>query len=422
MNSERYLNWIKGNFLKGVIPDLPETGQREKFRACAGALLGIFITALISTVLGGKAQNELWLIAPMGASAIILFTLPASPLAQPWAIIGGNLVSAFVGVTCLHFIQPTLVCVCVAVFIALALMFLLRCLHPPSGAVALLTILGGDSIKEMGYQFILSPLLINTLVLVLCAVVYNKTTGQEYPHRKFKTKSVEDPDTDSPLASSLGITKADISKALNQNKQLIDVDLGDLENIFLRTERLALNRRVGNIECQQVMTTQMDTFEFATELNEAWEIIKQRNMQALPVLTRGGHLIGVVTRSDFLNHIETGGYTPFTQRLKRFLKRTVTSTSDKPEVVGQIMRSIDTRQGSHDSASISNMDNISSNSKKIKTVLATSPMLEVVPLMIEHKMRHVAVVNQMGQFVGMINQTDMIAALYQLALANQKIN
>ena len=55
--------------------------------------------------------------------------------------------------------------------------------------------------------------------------------------------------------------------------------------------------------------------------------------------------------------------------------------------------------------------------KNPRTVLATSNMLDVVPLMIEQRMRHVPVINEQGVYVGMINQSDMIAGLYQTSLS-----
>lgn len=384
--------WRLTSWIQTAIPELPELGTRQKLRACLGAVFGILITAAISTLITPTEEGRLWLIAPMGASAIILFTLPSSPLAQPWSIIGGNLISALVGITCLHMFNSTLVCVSVAIFVAPLLMLSLRCLHPPSGAVAMLTILGGDAVKDLGYMFVINPIGLNTVLLVMCAVIYNKATGQNYPHLKSIRQNDRDNSTQISTASSAGLIKSDLTAALRQSKQLIDVDINDLESLFLQTERLAYNRRSVGLQCQQVMTKNIDTLEFSTELNEAWQIIKKRNMQALPVLSRGGHLLGIVTRSDFLREVEIHEFSRFKTQLKNLLKKNNNSTSNKAEVVGQIMRT------------------------NIQTALDTSPMIDLAPLMIDQKIRHIAVVNERGLFVGMINQTDMISALYQTTL------
>lgn len=376
------------------VPDLPELGARERIRACTGVLLGILTTAGVCLLLTPFQHSQIWLIAPMGATAIILFTLPASPLAQPWSVLGGNLVSALAGITCLHLISNPLVCVCTAAVLALALMFALRCLHPPSGAVALITILGGDSVKDLGYTFILNPLGLNTLILILCAILYNKATGQQYPHTKHRTSKTEINKSNNEKVGSLGVTHQDLSQALREYNQFIDIDLGDLEQLFLNVERLSLKRRTATLSCEQTMSTQVDTLTFATELSQAWEIIKQRNTQALPVLTPGGHLLGIVTRSDFLREVGMDAYPTFTSRLKTFLEKNTKSTSTKAEVVGQIMR------------------------KDCTTVLADKPVLDIVPIMLAQKVRHIAVVDNGGVYLGMINQSDLIAALYQIALSS----
>jgi len=152
---------------------------------------------------------------------------------------------------------------------------------------------------------------------------------------------------------------------------------------------IAFNRLVDKLECGQIMTKELETLEFSTELNTAWQIIKKQDMQALPVVCEQGRLLGIVTRSDFLKQVDTEEFLSFTQKLQNFLNRNHSSESNKPKVVGQIMRT------------------------NIHSVLDTSAMLEVVPMMLEHKVRHVAVVNSQGKFVGMINQTNLIAALYQ---------
>ena len=384
----RLPDWIQRN-----IPDLPEVGTKEKLRACTGTMIGILITALVSHFLISNELAQFWLLAPMGASAIILFTFPSSPLAQPWSFLGGNLISAFVGITCVHFIVNPVICACIAIFIALTLMFALRCLHPPSGAVALITILGGDWIKDLGYMFIITPLAINTVLMLASAVIYNKLSGQRYPFPKSRPNTTESQSPLNSKESSSSLISKDLKTALTHSNELIDVDLGVLEELFLQTERIAFNRRTGSLQCQHIMNKNVTQLEFATHLSEAWQIIKQRNVQALPVVTKGGQLMGIVTRSDFLKQIETNDYISFTKKLKALLKKNSSSTSNRPEVVGQIMRT------------------------HTKTVLNTSPMVEVIPLMLEQKMRHVAVVNTQGIFVGMINQTDMIAGLYQNSIS-----
>ena len=133
------------------VPRLAGGNLNDRLIACIGAGLGV----LAAAVAGLGVQDFLpalpFLIAPIGASAVLVFAVPASPLAQPWPVLGGNVVSACVGVFVLRSVPNLAVAVAIAVAGAILLMSLLRCLHPPGGAAAITTILGGQAIIEAGY-------------------------------------------------------------------------------------------------------------------------------------------------------------------------------------------------------------------------------------------------------------------------------
>ena len=198
-----------------------------------GAALGLIGTAYLSHFF--LSDFNPWFIAPMGASAVLLFALPASPLAQPWSIIGGNLIAAVVGITCAKLIATPTLSVALAGSLDIALMMRLRCLHPPSGAVALTAILGGPKVSELGYQFALSPVLVNSLLLVMLAIIFNLLAKRDYPHHpKTPQKSTKDAGE---------ITLEDVEKALRQHHELLDIDETDLLNIVKETEQIAKSRR-----------------------------------------------------------------------------------------------------------------------------------------------------------------------------------
>src|SRR5471030_191501 len=137
-------------WLLSFSPSPVALGWPERFRSCLGALLGISFTAGVMHVFLGNTAFIPLLVAPMGASAVLLFAVPASPLAQPWSIIGGNLVSATIGVTCAQVVADPTLAAALAVALSIAGMFALRCVHPPSGAVALTAVLGGPVIHALG--------------------------------------------------------------------------------------------------------------------------------------------------------------------------------------------------------------------------------------------------------------------------------
>ena len=172
---------------------------RERLRVVLGATLGILITALVCHAAGAdSAAGWPWLVAPLGASAVLVFAVPASPLAQPWAVVGGNTVSALVGIACVRWVGSPEIAAALAVGLAIAAMFALRCLHPPGGASALLVALSGVTDP----RFALYPVLINSLLLVAVGMAYNQATRRSYPHRQLPAAAQPRRATPRPMPST----------------------------------------------------------------------------------------------------------------------------------------------------------------------------------------------------------------------------
>ena len=148
------------------------TGHLEKWVSGAGGLTGILGVLLVSQAylgLGGSAG----LVASMGASAVLLFAVPHGPLSQPWAVFGGHLVSAVIGVACVKLQTQPLVAAALAVALAISAMHYLRCIHPPGGATALTAVAGGDAVHALGFDYVLTPVLLNVCVILVVAIVFN---------------------------------------------------------------------------------------------------------------------------------------------------------------------------------------------------------------------------------------------------------
>lgn len=122
------------------------------------------------------------IVASMGASAVILFIMPSSPLAQPWPLVGGQLISATIGVACAHAFTDTAFASAFAVGASVLAMLLFRCLHPPGSATALTPIMAGDPITALGYGFVLIPVGINVAIMLIMAIAINRLIFHyEYP-------------------------------------------------------------------------------------------------------------------------------------------------------------------------------------------------------------------------------------------------
>jgi CBS domain-containing membrane protein len=382
--------WFESFFPK------PNTASRtEQVRAGAGAVVGLLLTALISHLLLRDHSGMAFLVAPMGASSVLLFGVPASPLAQPWSVFGGNVVSAIVGVTCALLIPDPMLAAPVAGGMAIVCMFLMRCLHPPGGAVALTAVLAGPAVHASGYQFAFVQVALNTGLMVLAALLYNNLTGRRYPHTQQSSMQPAHDTRDLAPTARIGFTGDDLDAVLKRYGQVLDVSRDDLEDIILATEMQAYERRFGIITCGDIMSKDAVTLDFSSGMDEAWRLMRHHKLHALPVLNKARRVIGIVSQSDFLKHSELDEYVSFAHRLRRFLGRSPASHSEKPEVVGQIM------------------------SENVVSAKADLPIVELVPLMSNSGLHHIPVVGDDGRFVGMVTQSDLLAALYESRLNEQ---
>jgi CBS domain-containing membrane protein len=363
----------------------------ERIRACVGSILGILLTAVITHKLLGTAAT-LWLIAPMGASAVLLFAVPSSPLAQPWSIMGGNLVASIVGVSCWYALKDPLLAASAAIGIAIGVMLALRCLHPPSGAVALTAVLGGPPIHDLGMWFVLNPVMLNSACLLAVAIAYNRFTGRNYPHRPMGMTAAQKRMRDTPPEERLGFTVGDLDNVLREYNQVIDIDRDDLQALFMQAEVQAYRRRFGEITCGDIMAREVISVEYATTLEDAWREMRTHGIKALPVLDRARRVIGIVTQADFMKSADLDAHDQVESRLRHFIRRTPGTHSDKPEVVGQIM------------------------TRHAQTAHADTHVASLVPLLGGHGHSHIPIVDAERRLVGIVTPRDLIVALYRGSL------
>ncbi len=372
--------------LLSLLPARSNTSQRQRLRASVGALLGLLITSFAAHALLG--DNAMWLVAPIGASSVLLFCLPASPMAQPWAVIGGNVVSGLMGVVCVQFFGPGPLAAALATPLAIAAMFALRCLHPPGGATALMMVIGGPAVHAMGYRLPLGPVLVDCVLIVLAAIAYNNLTGRRYPHSQQLAHPNPHATKDEVPTARFGFQPEDLDAVLRQYNQELDISRDDLEELFLKTEMRAYQRRFGIITCGDIMSKDVVTAEFATPLADAWREMRRHRIAAVPVLNRVRRVIGIVTTSDFMAHGGLDDYHGMRRQLLDFLRPSGTTHSEKPEVVGQIMV------------------------KHPRTASVDTPITELVPLMADSGFHHIPVLDHEDRFAGIVTQSDVVAALY----------
>jgi CBS domain-containing membrane protein len=209
------------------------SGQRR--RIVLGMLLGLAVTGLVGWLLP-PGQHMPWLAASIGASAVLVFALPSSPLAQPWAVVVGSMTSATAGVVAVHcaHLMPPAVVPAFAAALATAGMLLLRCLHAPGGGTAIVPVLAGVGDP----WFVLNPVGLNAVVLVASAFVFHRLCGQRYPH-----PANEPVPTPTRAPAPLPFDDATVDALLARHGDWIDLPRDELLQLLAEADALRHERR-----------------------------------------------------------------------------------------------------------------------------------------------------------------------------------
>ena len=329
--------------------------------AVLGGAFGIFATGYLMHLWLGNGSGLPLLIAPLGASAVLLFAVPASPLAQPWAIIGGNTISALCGTFWMKVVGDPAYSACLAVGTAIAMMSLARCLHPPGGACALTSVIGGHAVVTASWSFALVPVAADSALLVAFGILYNAAIRGNYPHRAGQYTA--------PVSAKAGYTIADIEAVLFQYDELLDVSSEDLDTLFRQVESRAYRRLHGIIRCEQIMRGDGARIGPGDTLDHARLLFAACHQRALPVVDSEGHLEGLLSVDRLLQ------------------------AGDGP--VAGVM--------------------------DISPCVAPpgTPIDELLPILSGGVYQEALVVNPQGRLLGLITQTDLLSALWRGHIAEQ---
>ena len=379
--------------LRILVPKTAVLSTGEKLRSALAAFVAILLVGYVSSIFVSGIGLPV-LVASMGASAVLLFAISHSPLSQPWPLIGGNIIPALIAVTCGKLVPDLIFAASISVALSLFVMQFLRCLHPPGGALALLPLLGGASVHELGYSFVLEPVALNLLILlVLGFVINNLLPGRNYPLSATPVSKDMHKHEDPGSLDRLGVSHDDVHNALKQMNTFLDVSEEDLNTVFKMAEMQTYRRKMGEITCADIMSRDLVTAEYGTELEEAWAQLRYHKIKAIPIVDRAQRVIGIITLVDFLKRANLKTYDTFQDKLMKFIKRTPGLASDKPEVVGQIMAA------------------------PVYTAKETMHIVELVPLLSERGLHHIPIVDAERRLIGMVTQSDLIAALYAGSVA-----
>ncbi|MBY2988263.1 HPP family protein [Rhizobium leguminosarum] len=286
-------------------PILAGATLRERLIGCLGALLAIGFTGVISGYLFGQGPHLPLIVAPMGASAVLLFAVPASPLAQPWSIIGGNTISALMGIIAAYFIRDPIIATGVGVSLAIGAMSFTRCLHPPGGAAALTAVLGGPVVAGWGFLFPFVPVALNSCILVGLGLLFHKLSKRNYPHVVPKPAENTHQTIDLPSMVRVGFREEDVDAALEALDETFDIDRADLSRLLQQVELQAAIRSNGKISCADIMSRDVIAIGEASEPDAARHLLLKHNIRTLPVKDPEGRLVGTVGLRELSMSTET---------------------------------------------------------------------------------------------------------------------
>jgi CBS domain-containing membrane protein len=367
------------HWLQRLAPATLNIPPKEWFRAGLGALLGVLLAGTVCSALFGSAV-ALHLLGPLAASAVLLFGVHSGALSQPWPLIGSYVIAALVALGLHHWIGPGLLAASSALMLAILLMCLLRCLHPPGGALAVSLALADPSLAVLGVQ-VLEPVLLNALCLLLVAVLYNRATGVRYPKTAASRKDLHH--TLDPLPSErVGVSGEDLDQALEALGEFVDVTRDELERIIMATEQQALKRSLGGITAARVMSRDVQFATPGTTLEQAWQQLSGHHVKALPVLDETKRLVGIVSLSDLIGPA---------MAQQRFSWRALFGRR-QPVRLETIM------------------------SRRVVSVGSQQQAVTLLPLLCEQGLHCLPVLDG-EQVVGVITQTDLIAALKRQLLS-----
>ena len=348
------------------------TTRKELYIGTLGAGLGLLSTEAICRWTLGITQP--WFVIPMGASAVLLFAVPASPLAQPWSIIGGNTVSALSGVICYWIFGETGFAISLAGALAVGSMFFFRCVHPPGGAIALTAVLGGSSIHALVFQFVLSPVLLNSAILLALAVIFNKIAGRKYPHYPKPAPNMHS--TNDLLPSQrAGIQRQDLDAALASYGEVLDINPGDLQEIMIRAQMQAQRRHWGHLLCKDIMSRDLITINPDASVADAWHLLAKHRIKSVPVVTKDNLLVGIVSVPDFF----IDRHNPAMQTIPRMINS---------KYVHEIM------------------------STNVRTAKPDQPLSELAKTFTDLGMHYLPVTDESEKLIGMLTQSDLLGALF----------
>ncbi len=281
------------SFWRSLGPAVPRPAAPETLRAALGVALGLFLVGL-GLAWAHPQMSQVLLIAPFGASAYLILAVPSSPLAQPWAVVVGNTVSALAALLILLLPIPGLAQAALAVALSVLLMALVRAQHPPGGAVALITVLLALAGHPAGWGWLANPVALGSALLVAFGMIWAALTGRSYPFRAPAAPPATHGTSDAAPLRRLAPSPQALAASLAQLRLAANIGVEDLARLIDRAESLSPDLAGGALPARAIMSRDVVAVSPETPLPDLAALFHAHGFKSLPVLDRHGHYLGLV--------------------------------------------------------------------------------------------------------------------------------
>jgi CBS domain-containing membrane protein len=359
---------------RGLAPAMAGPKAVDLARAGIGAALGLLGAGLIL-----QAAGLAGLIAPFGASAVLVYAVPNSPLAQPWSVVVGNTGAALVALVALAVLPPAGWTAPLAVGLAIAAMLALRALHPPGGAVALLLALAPPDRWDLA----LATIAAGSGLLVGIGILWNRAFGRAYPFRQ-PAQPGPHGTTDPMPQARIGVDPADLATILDTYRQSANLGVADLARLVGAVEQAAAARQMEGFTAADIMSRDLVTVSPDTALGSVAELFRSRGFSSIPVV-EGDRLLGLIFQIDLIRRAREDAFRKHHSLLAALMRLIDDHRATAPRA-GDILQDFGAR------------------------VAPETPVGTLLPLLSDGGAEAVPVVS--GQrIVGIVTRTDLVSAL-----------
>lgn len=382
------------NLFKHLFALKNRNGQRlsaipftQRFKVISAAFIALGLVTQISEYSLRGTEHSL-LLASMGASAVLLFGLPGSPLAKPAVFFWGHLLSAAIGLLVSHLVTHFALMAALTVSLVVLMMYLFEAMHPPAGATALVPVIATTTGPAPGMDFLLYPVVLNLVVMLTVSLFL-----QRYLLKINKvTPGPGTPGTrDLPPLARSQLQKEDIQAAIQEFSSVLDISESDLVRLFSLAQQQAMNRQTTVLYCSDIMAKDLVTVSPETSLQAAWSLLRQHKISMLPVVDADYRLVGVISVPDFLKDLAIAELTGTRQHLHcLWLHLRLKWSSSQHSVAHSVADKMSTRllvAAPHDAIST------------------------LVPLLANNGLHQVPIVTENFKLCGVVTQSDLMAAL-----------